>query len=232
MMQPDIQFVPMSTDEDKIRFFGTLMPALLLMMQSPRRLVHWQVLRRIVPKETVEAFVAREADDAAAVTSRATEDEARARTGKGIRTIVFVHGWAADRFDPVAFARAKTFLERVARLVEQEGYRAERLDPLSPQVNLPALAARAGLGTLSPFGLLIHPRFGPRLILSGLRTDLPLVTAPRWQGAGCSDCLACLEACPQEPQQTSVVRLAECQSCALCLAVCPVGTYAGLQRDA
>jgi epoxyqueuosine reductase len=76
-------------------------------------------------------------------------------------------------FDPVAFARARVFLTRVTRMVLREGYRAEALDPLSPSINMPALAASAGLGNLSPFGLLVHPRFGPRLIISALKTDHP-----------------------------------------------------------
>lgn len=227
MKRPDIRFIPMSTDEGKIRFFGTLMPALLLLVRSPLRLVQGHVLRRIVPRGSVEAFVAAGADDAALVDSRETEGGPPAATGGSDgRLIVFVHGWATSEFDAAAFDRAKTFLARLTRLVEREGYRAEPLDPLSPRVNLPALAARAGLGNLSPFGLLVHPRFGPRLILSGLQTDYPLVAGPRWQGAGCSDCLVCVEACPQDPQETLVVKLAECQSCALCLAVCPVGTEA------
>jgi epoxyqueuosine reductase len=205
--RPEIRFVPMSTDEGKIRFFGTLMPALLLIKASPGQFVRYQFARHHTPRADVSAFIAANADDAA-------------RTGN---VLVFVHGWDSLEFDPFAFARAKTFLARITRLVRRAGYLAEPLDPLSPDVNLPKLAARAGLGDLSPFGLLVHPAYGPRLILTGLRTDYPLAIVSRWEEPGCTDCMACLELCPQEPIDTGVVELGKCQSCVRCLAICPVG---------
>jgi NAD-dependent dihydropyrimidine dehydrogenase PreA subunit len=206
--RPDISFVPLSTDEGKIRFFGTLMPALLLMKASPVQFIKSQIARRLTPQAEAEAFVGAAADDAASA---------------GGDTLIFVHRWESDGFDALAFARAKVFLSQIARLVEREGYKAEPLDPLSPRVNLPRLAARAGLGTPSPYGLLVHPAFGPRLILTGLRTDHPMTLKPRWNDTGCTDCMSCVELCPQDPVETGVVRLGECQSCAVCLAVCPVG---------
>ena len=213
--RPEIRFIPLSTDAGKIRFFGTLMPALLLLKASPSRFLHAQVIKNLTPRTDVEVFIASAADDAARLDD----------------TVVFVHRWASDTFDPLAFAQAKTFLAQVTRLVRRGGYDAEPLDPLSPDLNLPRLAARAGLGTLSPYGLLVHPAFGPRLILTGLRTDYPLAAASRWQGLGCSDCLTCITLCPQEPAQTGVIRLGECQSCAECLAVCPVGVRTLLGTD-
>lgn len=205
--RPEILFVPISTDANKIRFFGTLMPALLLLKASPARFAQAQAVRRFTPRTSLEAFVDSEADDVAQADGVA----------------IFCHRWASDGFDPWAFARAKTFLARVTRLARREGYGAESLDPLSPSVNLPKLAARAGLGTLSPYGLLVHPVFGPRLILTGLRTDYPLAVSSQPGGAGCSDCMACVRVCPQEPLATGVIKLGDCQSCAACLAVCPVG---------
>jgi epoxyqueuosine reductase QueG len=97
------------------------------------------------------------------------------------------------------------------------------LDPLSPDVNLPKLATAAGLGNLSPFGLLVHRKFGPRLILTALKTDYPLNFQPRWDNGGCNDCQSCLKICPQEPLDGGVVDLGQCQSCAKCLEVCPTG---------
>jgi len=205
--RPEIRFVPISTDPAKIRFFGTLMPALLLLKASPGRLIREQVARRTTPRMEIPAFLAANADDA----------------GQADGLWILVHRWHSDTFDPAAFARARTFLARLTRMVQRAGYHAEPLDPLSPSVNLPRLAARAGLGTLSPFGLLVHPAFGPRLILTGLRTDYPLVLASRWQGPACTDCMACLETCPQGPLLRGLVELGRCQRCALCLAVCPTG---------
>jgi epoxyqueuosine reductase len=205
--RPEIVFVPISTDEDKIRFFGTLMPALLLLKASPRQFVRTQAAKLFTPRTDAEALIASSVDDVARVDG----------------TVIFVHRWASNGFDALAFARAKTFLAQVTRLARREGFEAEPLDPLSPSVNLPRLAARAGLGNLSPFGLLVHPVFGPRLILTGLRTDHPLRDSSWHEGPGCTDCMTCVDVCPQEPLATGVIRLGECQSCAECLAVCPVG---------
>jgi epoxyqueuosine reductase QueG len=79
------------------------------------------------------------------------------------------------------------------------------------------------LGNLSPFGLLVHPIFGPRLILTVLQTDYPIRLSPRWVGDGCEDCMACVKLCPQNPLQSGVVDLGQCQSCTKCLVVCPTG---------
>lgn len=204
---PDIRFIPMSTDEDKIRFFGTLMPALLLLKASPARFIRHQVARRYTPRADIAGFVAANTSDAARLDD----------------LLVFVHRWHAIDFDPFAFAHAKTFLVHITRLIRRAGYQAAPLDPLSPRINLPQLAARAGLGNLSPFGLLVHPAFGPRLILTALRTDHPLAPTPRWPEGGCSDCLSCLQICPQHPQQTGTVDLGLCQRCTQCLVVCPIG---------
>ncbi len=206
----EIVFVPMSTDEDKIRFFGTLMPALLLLKASPLRFAQTQVAKRFAPRMEPEALIASSVDDVA-------------RAGE---TLIFVHRWASNEFDPLAFARAKTFLAQITRLVRRAGSEAEPLDPLSPNINLPKLAAQAGLGNLSPYGLLVHPAFGPRLILTGLRTDHPLRFSSRPEGSGCTDCMTCVNVCPQEPLVSGIIRLGECQSCAECLAVCPVGKNA------
>lgn len=205
--RPEIVFVPMSTDENKIRFFGTLMPALLLFKASPVRFAQTQIAKRLTPSMDPEALIAYSVDDVA-------------RAGE---MVIFVHRWASDGFDPLAFARAKTFLAQITRLLHRAGYEAEPLDPLSPSINLPKLAAHAGLGNLSPYGLLVHPVFGPRLILTGLRTDHPLPFSSEPVGSGCTDCMTCVSVCPQEPFATGTIRLGECQSCAECLAVCPVG---------
>lgn len=205
--RPKIRFIPMSTDEDKIRFFGMLMPALLLLKQSPVRFLQFQLAMRSTPSREIASFIATDADDAARMDD----------------TIIFVHRWSSLDFDPFTFARAKTFLARVTRMVRRAGYSADPIDPLSPRRNLPKLAAQVGLGNLSPYGLLVHPIFGPRLILTGLKTNMPLATLPRWAEPGCNDCMACVKLCPQEPLKGGVIDLKKCQTCARCLTVCPTG---------
>jgi epoxyqueuosine reductase len=150
--RPDIQFIPMSTDAAKIKFFGTLMPALLLLKASPLQFIRYQIIKGYTPRVDVETYINAESDDA----------------GRVDDVMVFVHRWNSETFDPFTFARAKTFLKRVTNLVRREGYKAGTFDPLSPDINFPKLAEKAGLGNLSPFGLLVHPDFGPRVILTGL----------------------------------------------------------------
>ncbi len=207
MKRSTLTFIPLSNDLGKIRFFGTLMPALLLLKQAPGQFIRHQIRRRLTPRMGVEAYIQQYADD----------------FGQLDDLWIFVHRWHTTTFDPLAFARAHTFLAQLGRLLRREGYEAEPLDPLSPTVNLPQLAIRAGLGNASPYGLLTHPIFGPRLILSGMRTNHPLQLRPRWGGGGCTDCMACLKLCPQKPLETLEVNLGLCQTCAICFAVCPTG---------
>lgn len=206
--RPEIRFVPLSADPERIRFFGTLMPAIMLLKASPWRFFQYQVKRRWIPATAVSKFIASEADDAASIGD----------------LWVFVHRWSTQTFDPFAFARAKCFLQRITRLVERDGYRAEPLDALSPDENLPHLAIQARLGDSSPYGLLVHPAFGPRVILTALRTDHPAVLTPRWEAQrGCTDCMLCVRDCPQDPAQHGVIELGQCQRCTRCLTICPIG---------
>jgi NAD-dependent dihydropyrimidine dehydrogenase PreA subunit len=205
-MKSEIRFVPVSTDGEKIRFFGTLIPAILLLRASPLRFLRFQFAGWFTPRVGLEAFMATGADDA----------------GRAGDVLVFVHRWGSMEFDPFAFARAKLFLKRMTRLVKRAGYDAVPLDPLSPDVNLSRLGAEAGLGNLSPYGLLVHPDFGPRLILTGLRTAYRPESTER-KRAGCTDCMLCVQVCPQEPATGGVVELGKCQRCTRCLEVCPIG---------
>jgi len=61
------------------------------------------------------------------------------------------------------------------------------------------LAVNAGLGELGRMGFLVSARFGPRLRLGSITTDLPLaVDRPVGLGVDefCRRCLRCAEACP------------------------------------
>jgi epoxyqueuosine reductase len=209
--RPDIRFIPMSTDPAKIKFFGTLMPALLLLKASPRQFIRYQVEKNTTPLVDIGAYIENESDDA----------------GRIDDVLVFVHQWRSISFDPFAFARAKIFLKRVSNLIRRRGYTAEPFDPLSPDLNLPKLAEKAGLGNLSPYGLLVHPEFGPRVILTGVRTTDPFQISPRhYSEVGCTDCMTCIWVCPQKPLESGIINLRLCQSCAKCLEVCPSGISA------
>jgi hypothetical protein len=64
-VRPNINFIPLSTDVNKIELFGTLMPALMLLKVSLPRFVQFQITSRITPKINVKAFIATGVDDAA-----------------------------------------------------------------------------------------------------------------------------------------------------------------------
>ena len=205
---PEIRFTGGSADAEKIRFFGTLMPALMLMKEAPLQIVANAIQSHLTPGTAAPEYVAAHAD-------------AVARKGD---TLVFLHRWQTGSFDPRVFGRARLFLAQLTRLVRGAGYFAAPLDPLSPSINLPRLAGEAGLGNLSPYGLLVHPGFGPRVIISGLRTNYPLLVAPSGvPSRGCTDCLACVRQCPQKPLDFGLIDLRQCMACGLCLAVCPAG---------
>ena len=110
-------------------------------------------------------------------------------------------------------------------------------------------ATRAGLGWVGKSALLVTPRFGPRVRLATVFTDLPLqVGAPLTAGA-CGDCKACSRACPAGAikgnewrtglRREEMVDVRACWEtarrllrervgandvvCGVCVAVCPVG---------
>jgi epoxyqueuosine reductase len=66
-------------------------------------------------------------------------------------------------------------------------------------LNMIRMAQALGLGSIGGNGLLVHARFGSRLMLGGIVTTVDLQPLMRESGAGsgCPDgCRACAEACP------------------------------------
>jgi epoxyqueuosine reductase len=72
-----------------------------------------------------------------------------------------------------------------------------------------ALAVRAGLGFIGKNHMLINPRLGPQLLLGEIITDLELdYDQPLTQS--CSNCDACMKACPTGALSESGV---DCRKC-------------------
>jgi len=108
---------------------------------------------------------------------------------------------------------------------------------------LPPLAWKAGLGELGRIGILLTERFGPRVRLGLVTTDMPLLTdSPRSFGVQdfCSNCRKCASNCPSQaipdgdPVMENgsvrwVIRREACyrfwrtvgSDCARCIFVCP-----------
>jgi len=63
-------------------------------------------------------------------------------------------------------------------------------------VSLRHAAVAAGLGVFGRHNLVIHPRFGTRIIFTAILTELPLDSDPPVQEELCDQCNLCVEACP------------------------------------
>jgi len=58
------------------------------------------------------------------------------------------------------------------------------------------VARLSGLGGIGKSGLFIHKKFGPRVRLGSLLTDLPFETSETFNGDICGDCNICVKLCP------------------------------------
>jgi epoxyqueuosine reductase len=105
---------------------------------------------------------------------------------------------ANELLDAVAF--------RVASLIQEWGHRAlaiaasQTVDWRSQEGHLShkRVAALAGLGWLGRNNLLVTPRYGARVRLVTVLTDLPLKVDRPIEGESCGECRACIPACPAE----------------------------------
>lgn len=76
------------------------------------------------------------------------------------------------------------------------------------------MAEATGIGTIGRNGLLLHSRYGPRLMLGGVVTTaaLPAFRRPETQEPGCPpDCRICVDVCPvkaisEEKKRVDVMR--------------------------
>lgn len=63
-------------------------------------------------------------------------------------------------------------------------------------VSLRHAAVAAGLGVFGRHNLVIHPKFGTRIIFTAILTELPLESDPPIQSELCTQCGLCVESCP------------------------------------
>lgn len=97
---------------------------------------------------------------------------------------------------------------KVSRLLEKNGYRGVILPAYLPvemnyetlglkgDLNLKHAAVEAGLGNRGKSDLLITPEYGPRVRLFGVITDADLEPTPKDNKDYCTNCNACIRACP------------------------------------
>lgn len=114
------------------------------------------------------------------------------------------------RSQNLLYRRLDTLALRLANLLEERGARAVPIYGCMPlginakgavvgYVNQIRMAEIAGIGTIGKNGVIIHSRYGPRLMLGGLLTTavLPSRRYPEDEQPVCpSDCRICSDACP------------------------------------
>jgi reductive dehalogenase len=98
------------------------------------------------------------------------------------------------------YLQAAEIAVQIAEFIRRLGYSARAHISSRYEVICPLVARDAGLGEIGRMGLLMTPELGPRVRLSVVTTELPLVVNPR-----CFD--------------TTVIEF--CQYCRKCAAVCP-----------
>jgi len=98
------------------------------------------------------------------------------------------------------YLRAAEISVALARYIRGLGYSARaHISDSNYQIMLPAVAHDAGLGELGRMGYLISPKYGPRIRLGGVTTDLPLIpNGPIRFGVQefCDICRKCADNCP------------------------------------
>ena len=140
---------------------------------------------------------------------------------------------------------------KVARLLEDQGYRAIPIPAAYPRINKELMgvfshrhaAVLAGLGEVGLSNLLITPQYGPRVRLVSIITEVPLEPDPPYEKTLCrahrKECgKACVTCCPVEAlsldgrinkdrclryQEQIMPWSAVELRCGMCLGVCPIG---------
>jgi epoxyqueuosine reductase len=134
---------------------------------------------------------------------------------------------------------------RIAGYLRKRGYSAHAGHPLMGLALYPPLAQQAGLGWRGMHGLLITPRFGPRVRLAAVFTSIEILpfdpakaNEHRWIEEYCSLCRRCANECPPQaildrPREldNGLVTCVDvdacfpyffdCYGCSICIRVCP-----------
>lgn len=144
---------------------------------------------------------------------------------------------------------AKKYLESakisiaIASFIRSLGYNARAHMDMNYQLILPAAAVDAGIGEMGRLGLLMHPKYGPRIRLGAVSTELPLIVDKPVLFNGkefCKECKKCATNCPsgaisfgEAKENRGVKKWTTNQEvcyrfwreagsdCGICLSVCP-----------
>ena len=160
---------------------------------------------------------------------------------------------------PVVVESSKQYLEaakiaiNVASFIRSLGYNARAHMDANYRFMLPAAAVDAGLGEVGRIGYFIHPKFGARIRLGAVTTDMPIVyDSPVVFGVQdfCRICKKCATYCPSgaisfgaEKEVRGVKKWATNQEacyrywrtvgtdCGICMKVCPYSKPANFAHN-
>jgi len=127
------------------------------------------------------------------------------------------YAFTSDIEDQIAFPLIRKVSSLIVDLISERGYRAIALDPndglrdsgplyYRSKLSMKAVARAAGLGWIGKSAVFVSKRFGPRVCLGVVLTDMPLT--------------------PGKPSKN------ECGRCGLCAKACPVGALTATSFEA
>jgi len=133
---------------------------------------------------------------------------------------------------------------RVSNLIENKDFKTlivhpeDRIDLADERglISNKAVAKVAGIGWLGRSLLVVTPKYGPRVRLASIFTDMPLVPDKPIKSQ-CKDCQVCIVACPEKAlsnvkfvdhpkSREEVLNWSKCKGesgCMVCMLVCPLG---------
>ena len=143
-----------------------------------------------------------------------------------------------DTYDRLGIAA-----NRIAAYLREQGYAAQADHPLGGTALYPPLAQKAGIGYVGKHGLLITPKFGPRVRLAAVYTSIQNLPDSKennhsWIEEYCKICGRCINECPPQAilkdtiihdsglktdinQRSCFEYFVEYYGCSVCVKVCP-----------
>ena len=123
---------------------------------------------------------------------------------------------------------------RLAKRLRHRGWTALHLPPCkqdgrfrtAPFYHTPAMYL-AGLGTMGLNCSILTPEFGPRVFVTSIITDAPLVCGEAMESDLCTRCALCVKGCPIDALDgegwKNPFACASYGCCSACIAICPIG---------
>ncbi|HUS91065.1 MAG TPA: 4Fe-4S binding protein [Phycisphaerae bacterium] len=123
---------------------------------------------------------------------------------------------------------------RLAKRLRYRGWTALHLPPCkqdgrfrtAPFYHTPAMYL-AGLGTMGLNCCILTPQFGPRVFVTSIITDAPLVPGEPMEAELCTRCGLCVKGCPINALDgegwKNPYACASYGCCSACIAICPIG---------